>query len=241
MIILFTDFSYNGPFVGQLKSAIYQVNNDITIIDLMHDAPMFDIKHSACLLKSLYINLPDESVVCCVVDPGVGSDRQAIVIKTDGKYFIGPDNGLFEYILRDNSNTLAYKINFQPKTLSSTFHGRDIFAPIAAQIHQNQFGSLELIGLTDIQRFDWDNNLAEIIYIDSFCNLTTGIVAESISQKTIIKYQGYCISFVNTYADMVGEQLFWYVNSNGLVEIGINSKNAAVQLNAQIGDVVELI
>jgi len=240
MILLFTDFSYKGPFVGQLKSAIYQIDMDIKIIDLMHDAPMFDIKHSASLLKSLYISFPDESVVCCVVDPGVGSDRQAIVIRIDGKYFIGPDNGLFEYILRDDSNAIAYKINFQPETLSSTFHGRDIFAPVAAQIHQNQFESLEPIDLSNLQRFEWDNNLVEIIYIDSFGNLMTGIVAESISKQTIIKYQDYSISFVNTYADMVGEQLFWYVNSNGLVEIGINSMDAAVLINAQIGDIVEL-
>lgn len=241
MIILFTDFGLQGPYVGQLKSVLYQNNPDSKIIDLMHDAPMFDIKHSACLLNSLIQYFPVGSVFCCVVDPGVGSDRNAIVVKANDQYFVGPDNGLFEYLVRSDPDFTAYYIVWQPEVLSKTFHGRDIFAPITAQIDAGDFDSLEKINQNDLKRFSWPNDVFEIIYIDHFCNLMTGIRESSISAETELVFNGQNISYVETYSNMPDGQLCWYINSNQLVEIGLNKMNAGLVHTAQIGDPLEII
>lgn len=240
MIILFTDFGLEGPYVGQLKATVYNICPQATIVDLMHDAPMFDVKHSALLLNSLSHYFPSGCIFCCVVDPGVGSNRNAIVVKADDNYFVGPDNGLFEYILQTRERLTTYKIAWTPESLSSTFHGRDIFAPIAAQIESGQFGNLKEINPTDIKRFSWPNDVYEIIYIDHFGNLMTGIKGSSISTKSLFNLKGKKIAYAQTYADMRDDELSWYINSNNLVEIGVNQSDASIRCNAHIGDPVDI-
>ena len=235
MIILYTDFTLAGPYVAQMKAAIYSKVNTAKIVDLMHDAPHFDIKHSARLLNSLVSYFPENSVFCCVVDPGVGSSREAIVLKIENQYFVGPDNGLFEYILRSHKEVQAYKIIWQPLQLSTTFHGRDIFAPIAADILKKDFSGLETLALKKIMRFGWDDDLFEIIYIDGFGNLMTGIAAETISQDSILELNGNKIHFSNTYSQMPKDQLCWYVNSNQLIEIAINGQSAESTCSCRVG------
>lgn len=238
MIILYTDFTQQGPYVGQLKAAIYKQYSNAKVVDLMHDAPSFDVKHSARLLNSLIQYFPEGSVFCCVVDPGVGSARQAIVLKVGSQYFVGPDNGLFEYILRSKDELQAYKISWQPAKLSATFHGRDIFAPIAANIAQRDFSGIESTSLNNITRFDWENDLFEIIYIDAYGNLLTGIAASSISTETILELKGTKIQFAKTYTDMPMGELCWYVNSNQHIEIALRGQSAAKIYSSQIGDIV---
>ncbi len=241
MIILYTDFTLRGPYVGQLKAAVYAKHPDAKVIDLMHDAPGFDVKHSACLLNSLIQYFPLDSVFCCVVDPGVGSSRQAIVLKVNSQYFVGPDNGLFEYILRSAKDIQAYKITWQPLELSCTFHGRDIFAPVAAKIMQADFDGIENIPVNDVMRFDWPNDIFEIIYIDAYGNLMTGIAATAISRATILELKGIKIYFSKTYADMLPDTLCWYVNSNQLVEIALREGHAAKTHFCEIGDSVNIL
>jgi len=238
MIILYTDFTLQGPYVGQLKAAIYKQHSNATVVDLMHDAPSFDVKHSACLLNSLIQYFPEGSVFCCVVDPGVGSARQAVVLKAGSQYFVGPDNGLFEYLLRSKDKLQAYTISWQPTQLSTTFHGRDIFAPIAANIAQRDFSGIEGISLNNITRFDWANDLFEVIYIDAYGNLMTGIAASSVSIETIFELNGTKIKFAKTYADMPAGELSWYINSNHLIEIALRGQSAAKVHSSQIGDAV---
>ncbi len=241
MIILYTDFTLHGPYVGQLKAAIYKQNPSVNIIDLMHDVPNFNIRYSACLLNSLIEYFPDDSVFCCVIDPGVGSARQSIVLKINNQYLIGPDNGLFEYILRSSHKSQAYKIVWAPSQLSATFHGRDIFAVIAARIAQMDFSGIDKLPLNDILRFDWENNLAEIIYIDAYGNLMTGIAASAISTETVIELKGRRVYFAKTYAEMPTNQPCWYVNSNQLVEIALREQNTAKAYSSQIGDIVNIL
>jgi len=238
MIILYTDFSQLGPYVGQLKSVIYQHNPGSKIIDLMHDAPMFDVKHSAYLLNSLTPYFTNESVFCCVVDPGVGGARKNIVVKADDKHYIGPDNGLFEYIIRSASKLEYYTISWEPEVLSTTFHGRDIYAPIAAQIDSGIFEEIKKIEPKDITRFNWPNDLLEIIYIDSFGNLMTGIRATSIDIESILHIKGEKVYFSKTYTTMPDGQVCWYVNSNGLIEIALNKDNAGLKYDIKIGETV---
>ena len=219
MIILYTDFSLLGPFVGQIKSVIYQYKLDSKVIDLMHDAPMFNIKHSACLLNSLTPYFPTGDVFCCVVDPGVGSTRNSIVVKADDKFYIGPDNGLFEYIIRSANKLQYFNIIWKPEVLSATFHGRDIYAPIAAQIDSGNFDGLEIIDPDAVTRFDWPNDLYEIIYIDHYGNAITGVDAVSMNKTNIIKIGEIELHHARTFSDVSEGRMFWHENSIGL-EIG---------------------
>ncbi len=241
MIILYTDFGMNGPYVGQLKAAILAVNPQAVIVDLMHDAPMFDIRHSAFLLGILYRYFPADGIFCCVVDPGVGSARDAIVIQAGKRFFVGPDNGLFEYILRAELVIKAYQINWQPAEMSNTFHGRDIFAPISAKLSNNNMSDLVEIKQDKLYRQDWPNKLEEIIYIDPYGNLTTGIPATSIGRHTCLKINNTKIQYARTYAEMPDDQPYWYINSNQLVEIAVNGSNAQQVLCACIGQHISII
>lgn len=235
MIFLYTDFSLNGPYVGQLKSAIYEVNSNANIIDLMHDAPACNIKYSALLLKQLVNYLPNSCVCCCVVDPGVGGKRSNIVVRFDNKYFVGPDNGLFEYILRSEGLLKTYEITWKPKSLSNTFHGRDIFAPTAARIENKNFDGLTETSLNNIQRNIWDNDLYEIIHIDNFGNLMTGIHSSSMSFSESLTLNGYKVEYVKTYELMPESTLCWYINSSDLVEIGLKADSAKSYTKSLIG------
>ena len=241
MIYLFSDFSLNGPYVGQLKSAIYNNNKNSEVIDLMHDAPSFDIKHSALLLNNIKNYLSNNYICCCIVDPGVGGKRNGIVVCRDNNYFIGPDNGLFEYIYRTDESLTLYKIVWKPEYLSETFHGRDIFAPIAAQIDNGNFTGLDLINSNEVQRFAWEDDQYEIIYIDHYGNLMTGISASNISKSSVLIFKKFKIEFSNTYENMPEGQICWYINSCELVEIGCKNSNSAVKVSAQIGDYIELL
>jgi len=239
MIVLFTDFSYQGPYVGQLKASILSENSTVKIIDLMHDAPMFKVQYSSLLLGSLINVFPKGSIFCCVIDPGVGSNRNPIVVKVRGNYFIGPDNGLFEYVLRNTESYECYKIIYQPKELSNTFHGRDIFAPTAAMVSQQKFDYLEKI--ESINRYDWPDSLQSIIYIDSFGNLMTGIHSKDISFQNTIVYQDNQLTYAKTYTEMDKDKHYWYINSSGLVEIAANTHQAAIALNSAIGDTIKVV
>ena len=239
MIVLFTDFSYQGSYVGELKAAILGNNESTCIIDLMHDAPMFNIKYSAKLLSCLIDKFPMNSIFCCVVDPGVGSERDAIAIKNKDQYFVGPNNGLFEYIIREESNLEFYQITYHPKDTSNTFHGRDIFAPVCSQLLHKDFQHIKEISHDSVKRINWSDNLAEIIYIDVYGNLVTGINTKDISKDSILIYKKRRIPYARTYSEMNSNKYYWTSNSKNLLEITTNSRNTAKSLSSQIGESVE--
>ena len=134
MIYFFTDFGFAGPYVGQMKSAFYEIAPDSVIIDLMHDAPKFDPKASAYILSALVDYLPQDSIIVGVVDPGVGnSSRRPIMIQADSYWFVGPDNGLFQHVVNKSITVNCYEI-ITDESISTSFHGRDVFAPAAAQL-----------------------------------------------------------------------------------------------------------
>ena len=127
MIVLFTDFGEVGPYVGQVKAVLMREAPGIPVIDLLHNAPMYQSCASSYLLASLVDIFPTDVVFLCVVDPGVGGNRAPVVVEADGKYFVGPDNGLFEIILRRTKQKSVRAITWEPENLSATFHGRDLF------------------------------------------------------------------------------------------------------------------
>ena len=167
-IILATDYGVSGAYVSQLKCAIYKIVPNVNIIDLIHDLPAFNPKASAYLLSSYLRYIPENPIVIGVVDPGVGLDREPIVLEGDGCTFIGPNNGLFAIIARKLTDAKLYKIVLTGKSISKTFHGRDVFAPIAAKIANESEPILESISIEKLIGSDWPENLCEIIYIDNY-------------------------------------------------------------------------
>jgi S-adenosyl-L-methionine hydrolase (adenosine-forming) len=138
MIVLFTDFGLHGTYTGQLKAVLHQMAPGVPAIDLFADAPVGNPKASAYLLAAYAVWFPVGTVFLCVVDPGVGGRRPAIVLEADGRWYVGPGNGLFELVLRRAAKTRSWDIDWRPEHLSASFHGRDLFAPVAAMLARGE-------------------------------------------------------------------------------------------------------
>jgi len=238
IIILFTDFGLLGPYVGQVKSVLAQRAPKLKVIDLMHDAPKYDPASSAYLLASLVKEFPDDSVFLCVVDPGVGGDRLPIVAKMGEQWFVGPDNGLFNVIAAQASSSQDmrwWRIKWQPERQSSSFHGRDLFAPIAAMLANGDEVSLISVS-PEYSREQWPADLNKIIYIDHFGNAVTGLRSCNMESDKYLLIKGHEIFWAGTFSEVSPGQGFWYSNSNNLVEIAVNQAAADSKYNIQIGD-----
>ena len=134
MIALFTDFGLHGPYTGQMKAVLHQMAPGIPAIDLFADAPVGNPKASAYLLAVYAGWFQAGTVFLCVVDPGVGGARPAVILDADGRWYVGPGNGLFELVQRRARKTRSWDIDWKPERLSASFHGRDLFAPVAAML-----------------------------------------------------------------------------------------------------------
>ncbi|NKB19770.1 MAG: hypothetical protein GKS01_04410 [Alphaproteobacteria bacterium] len=240
MIILFTDFGPSGPYVGQMRAAIAKRAPDEAVIELLSDAPEFDPKASAYLLAALATDFPDDAVFLCVVDPGVGGDRLPIIIEADKQIFVGPDNGLFSILIRRSSKVSAKKITWKPDRLSASFHGRDLFAPVAAKISTGETVSNEPIPTDTIARPDWPNDLESIVYTDHYGNAITGIRANTLSPTTKLKWSGNEFSYARTFSSVETGAAFWYENANGLAEISVN-QGRADDLGLVIGQPISIL
>src|SRR5271165_4542415 len=130
LIALFTDFGLAGPYTGQMKAVLLRDAPGIAVVDLFADAPAARPQPSAYLLAAYAAWFPAGTVFPCVVDPGVGGPRVPLIIEADGRWYVGPDNGLFELVLRRAAKARVWRITFEPVSLSASFHGRDLFAPV---------------------------------------------------------------------------------------------------------------
>lgn len=244
MIVLFSDFGIEGPYIGQVQAVLQQQAPGIPVINLMADAPRFSPAASAHLLAALSQKLPPETVVFAVVDPGVGSaEREPVIVQADNRWYVGPGNGLFDVVMGRAESATLWRITWCPPSLSATFHGRDLFAPITAKLARG-----EVPDDNESLSKRWDNalvtkdpgNLKEIIYIDHFGNAMTGIQAKS-AQGCLRIPSGDLISSARTFYDSHPGIGFWYENSLGLVEIAVNRGHAANALQLKIGDPVEFV
>ena len=250
MIVLFTDFGLAGPYVGQVKAVLAERAAIHTIVDLQHDAPACDPRAAAYLLAPLIEHFPPASVFLCVVDPGVGGERSSGVLRTADQWFVGADNGLFEMVIRRalarGEDVRWWDITWCPRKLSASFHGRDIFASIAAQLANGQ-GPESEIGegfeerqISSISRGKWPDDLYQVIYIDGFGNAMTGIRAARLDGKPMITVNGHNLSCAKTFSGVTEGAKFWYENSCGLVEISVNKGRASDILGFKIGTVVSV-
>jgi len=248
-IYLFTDFGTNGFYVGQLHSAISSARSvPGPIIDLMHDAPAHDVKAAAYLLAALVTYTPEDAIIIGVVDPGVGGNRSPVVTECDGRILVGPGNGLFECVARQASVCTNHGLVWQPKSLSTSFHGRDLFGPAAAQIASaadDQAWRLTFINplppSTTLPGGDWPDDLPEVIYIDGFGNAISGMRAEKLASGLSIAINGRKIQKARTFSDVPKREPFWYENSIGLIEVSVNQGRACDQLGLAVGSVIGVV
>ena len=238
MIFLFTDYGLEGPYLGQVETVLYQQAPNEKVINLMVDAPRNNPKASAYLLASLIPQIPAGSILFCVVDPGVGSDKDMpVILKIDGHWLIGPDNGLFDLVVRQAKEIDVWEIIWKPEKLSNSFHGRDLYAPVCGmltnvvEVPGNKLDWQDMHG--------WPDDLNEIIYIDHFGNCMTGIRTETVNKKTIIKTSNQEISNADTFSDVSEGQALWYINSNGLAEIAVNQGRACDEFGITIGSKID--
>ncbi|WP_303904274.1 SAM hydrolase/SAM-dependent halogenase family protein [Thiohalomonas denitrificans] len=240
MILMFTDFGWKGPYLGQMESVLRRDVPDIPIINLMSDAPAFNPKAAGYLLSALTAEAPAGAVILGVVDPGVGSSaREPVVLHADGRWFVGPGNGLFNAVAARADAAKWNRIQWQPPRLSVSFHGRDLFAPVAAGLASGHHVELEAFDGPDLA--GWDGDLDEVVYIDGFGNAVTGIRADGLDRGSHLKAGPHTLRWARTFSDRPEGAAFWYGNSLGLVEIAANKANAAEQLSLDIGTKIETL
>jgi S-adenosylmethionine hydrolase len=253
VITLTTDFGAFDYFVGAVKGAILSINPLAVIADITHEIPPQDIEAAAFTLLASYQTFPAETIHVAVVDPGVGSARRPIVVKAGGQFFVGPDNGIFTYIYdREESHQvfhLTAEKYFRPSP-SSTFHGRDIFAPVAAALSNGvkpkKLGSVitDQVRLKDSLKPEVLKNgdiKGRIIHIDRFGNCITNLMRDDvdptkpptlrIKRKTIRTFQDF-------YSSASPNTLFAIWGSAGFLEISMNRESAAAKLHVKRGDTV---
>jgi hypothetical protein len=237
VIFLFTDFGAADIYVGQVKAVLQSQAPKEAVIDLLHDAPAFNVRAGAHLLAALAVRLPRGSVTVAVVDPGVGGPRAPVAVLADGRWYVGPDNGLISVAAARAKGSAAWSIGWRPADLSASFHGRDLFAPVAALLTKGNRKAAKLRKAALAVRFGADD-LPEIIYVDHFGNLVTGLRAGAVAQGRTLVVGGRAISRARVYSEVKPGAVFWHENSLGLVEIAVHAGNAAAALGARIGQAV---
>ncbi len=255
-IALISDFGHNDAFVGIMKLVMKSISEDLSFIDLCHEVEPQNVLSGAYTLGTCAPFLPKGSVVLGVVDPGVGTDRQAVVVDCGDFTLVGPDNGLF---------SMAYEVA-QPKrafilenkeyfaaVISSTFHGRDIFAPtcahLCAGIDASEFGSE--MQVSDLHRFSEIGPLIKddgidcrVIHVDGFGNVSTNLskaTLESLGRELLgIEIQNVFAPFKHTFGDVAYGEPLCYFSSTGFLEFGIRNGNAGLDYKVKQRDTIRV-
>ncbi len=236
-VYLFTDFGWQGPYVGQMLAAIAAGCPACRTISLMHDAPAMRPDLAAYLLPAVTSRLPPGGIVVAVVDPGVGSERSAVVVRTADRVFVGPDNGLLS---RLPAIRRVDRVLWRPPQLSASFHGRDLFAPVAARLARGAWLETATMAVGDMVGADWPRACAKVIYVDGYGNLMTGLDPAGLDETACLAVRGRQIAHARTFSDAPGNGLFWYLNSQGLVEIAARGASASEILSLEPGDPILL-
>jgi S-adenosylmethionine hydrolase len=237
-IVLFTDFGSNDLYVGQVEAVLDRFAPGMRVIDLLHEAPAFDVESSAHLLAALAPVVPRGSVFIGVVDPGVGTERDAVVLRADGRWFVGPDNGLFSVVAARAMTSAAWKIAAYPLGASPSFHGRDVFAPMAAAVATDDFPNDNVVPIDGLQVRLPAEDLARVVYADHYGNLWTGLRAKGLPRERRLQIAGREVQHSRVFGEVPAGDLFWYENSSGLVELAANRASAAALLGAGVGTTV---
>lgn len=238
MIVLFTDFGARDPYVGQVKARLAEQAPAQQVVDLLHEVPDFNPHAGAHLLAALASGFPAGSVFLAVVDPGVGTPRDAVVVMAGGRWFVGPDNGLLSVVAARHADSRLWRITWQPDGLSRTFHGRDLFALIAADIARGDFPSDKLSPI-DALNVEFDaGDLARVIYIDHYGNAWTGV--RSVPKDARVTAAGELFQHSDSFGFVGRGEGLWFNNSVGLLELAVNRGSASETFGLKVGDPVQV-
>ncbi len=256
IITLTTDFGLNDPFVGIMKGVMLGINPDLRFVDLSHQIEPQNILKAAYILGASYTYFPEKTIHLVVVDPGVGSERRGIIAVTEGYTFIAPDNGVLSPVFHDKTFLKVVEITerrFALPEISSTFHGRDIFAPAAAWLSVGtdtaRFGreirDYVILDLPKAHLNERDIIEGEIIYKDRFGNLISNISQEIFDRSLATSKNGSFNILIGStdikkinrfYAEGGEDEVSALFNSQELLEIYIHQKNASGVLNIDVGE-----
>jgi S-adenosylmethionine hydrolase len=257
IITLTTDYGTNDHLVGVLKGVILRINPDVQIVDITHGVTPFDLLDGATVIANAYSYFPPRTIHVVVVDPGVGTERRPLIVSGQNQYFLAPDNGVLSGVFEKEQNFLVRHLTAEHYFLhpvSNTFHGRDVFAPVAGWLSKNwQPGSMGE-EITDFKRFalprpkEADGLLKGVVLkVDSFGNLITNFRGEDLPADAIEKGQinlqvgTHAVSkLVPTFAHGSAGEAIAYVGSSGNLEIGVNKGSASKTLGLGRGTPVLL-
>lgn len=252
IIALLTDFGTTDYFVGAMKGAILSINKRANIVDITHEVPSQNILSASFTLRACYRDFPKRTIFVAVVDPGVGSNRRAILVETEDYFFIAPDNGLLSFIFDEATDFRVFELEnekFFKHPISRTFHGRDIFAPVAAHLSNgvktNEFGNetQEFVRFEESKpRKVSDEEIeAEIIHIDRFGNLIINLTQNDLPENFTLEINGKKIEKMqNFFAETDDGELFMILGSAGFLEVAAFQSSAANNLSAKIGQKVTI-
>ncbi len=258
LITLTTDFGMKDPFAGMMKGVIHSINEHVNVIDITHGIGSQDIFTAAFVISNSFNYFPKKTIHLVVVDPGVGTGRRPILVRASNHYFIGPDNGVLSLVTAADANAVTYEVTEERyflRSVGNTFHGRDIFAPVAGWLSKgcepDNFGFVisDPVSINIPQPVIEKGILqGEIIYIDRFGNLFTNITFMDIAKHTHAIYEpGLAVTFNDMnlslkryYAEARSGEIAAVINSFSLLEIYSYMDNAEEKLNARKGDPVSL-
>ncbi len=250
IITLCTDFADQDSFVGSMKGVILAIYPSATIIDITHQIPRHQIKSGAYILSTYYHLFPEGTIHVCIVDPGVGSSRKPIVVETNRYAFVAPDNGVLSYVYQRCRSWQAFAIDnkqWMREDVSQTFHGRDIFAPVAAHLASGESTQKAGPKLTNPIRFDIAGPIISehyvegvVIHVDTFGNIITNIPNSALMKKTFRLLAGqYTITRLSrTYQDGSPDILVALPGSMGTIELAVNQGNATRLTGLTIDDTI---
>lgn len=259
LVALMTDFGTRDYYVAAMKGMIYQINPKATVVDVTHDIPAQNLFHAAFTLRQVLPYYPPATIFVAVVDPGVGSSRRIIAGRYHDRIVLAPDNGLITLVHRDaelQEMRVVENRRLFASTLSSTFHGRDIFAPVAG--HLSRGVSMAEVGppADRLEILDWpkpvirpDGSIqGRIVLVDTFGNLISNISERDIATIRTPRHgapqvavESHAVGALrNTYSDVTPGEVLALIGSSGLLEVAVNTGSAATRLSLGVGATVQV-
>ncbi|MFO0928448.1 MAG: SAM-dependent chlorinase/fluorinase [Gemmataceae bacterium] len=254
IVTLTTDFGTQSPFVAAIKGVILSINPLARVVDLSHEIPPFDLRHAAFFLAEALPYFPTGTIHVVVVDPEVGSERNILYVSVAGQRLVVPDNGCWSLLAEGHAQPLRVIRVSEPRyfrpVVSATFHGRDIFAPVAAYLSLGMNPADLGPVVTRWAELRWptptrtaDSISGEVIFVDHFGNLISNIsgsVMANLPADARVTASGVSTRRVRTYADCTPGELVSLVSSSGLLEVAVVQGNAAHKLGARVGTPVHV-